>query len=129
MLSSSDPNVKIKTLGLGILQRILDEHLDVLCPPSGTSEGPSTDNGQENPEAIFKSYERSQRNASADDFVGLCRASLSFVQAEESKTPIPIGLSMRALCHTACYADLIADKKVLPPLSQRLQNPSFFPFE
>ena len=115
MLSSSDPNAKIKTLGLAILQRILDEHLDDLCPPLG--EGQLADNGQEHPEVISKSHEHSQRNASADDFVGLCRASLSFVQTEDSKTPIPIGLSMRALCHTACYADLIADKKVLPPLS------------
>ena len=68
-------------------------------------------------EETLSSTERSVRNANAEDFVGLCRASLSFVQVEESENPLPIGLSMRALCHTACYADLIADKKVLPPVS------------
>jgi len=117
MLSSSDPNVKIKTLGLAILHRILDEHLDELCPLSGTGERPSIDNDQDHPEAVFTSSERSQRNANAEDFVGLCRASLSFVQTDENRNALPIGLSMRALCHTACYADLIADKKVLPPVS------------
>ncbi|KAL7535213.1 hypothetical protein ACHAXR_006347 [Thalassiosira sp. AJA248-18] len=117
MLSSSDPSVKINTLGLAILQRLLDEHLDDLCPQSGNGEGPVTDNGDEPLEVALSSSERSERNANAEDFVGLCRASLSFVQTEESENPLPIGLSMRALCHTACYADLISDKKVLPPVS------------
>lgn len=115
-LSSSDSSVKIKTLGLAILQRLLDEHLDDLCP-SGNTDGPVTDNGEDQAEETLSSTERSVRNANAEDFVGLCRASLSFVQVEESENPLPIGLSMRALCHTACYADLIADKKILPPVS------------
>ena len=109
-LSSSDSGVKIKTLGLAILQRLLDEHLGDLCPP--TAEG--DDDGDD---VQLTASEVSLRNANADDFVGLCRASLSFVQTEESENPLPIGLSMRALCHTACYADLIADKKILPPVS------------
>ena len=112
MLSSTDSSVKINTLGLAILQRLLDEHLDDLCPPS---EGPVDLDDRKNAE--LTSSERSVRNANAEDFAGLCRASLSFVQTEESEDPLPIGLSMRALCHTACYADLIADKKVLPPVS------------
>lgn len=115
MLSSSDPSVKINTLGLAILQRLLDDHLDDLCP-SGM-EGPVTDEDVDQPEATLSSSERSMRNANSDDFVSLCRASLSFVQIEKSEAPLPIGLSMRALCHTACYADLIAGKKVLPPVS------------
>lgn len=115
MLSSSDPSVKINTLGLAILQRLLDDHLDDLCPSS--TEGPVTDEGLDRSEATLSSSERSMRNANADDFVWLCRASLSFVQIEESETPLPIGLSMRALCHTACYADLIAEKKILPPVT------------
>jgi len=127
MLSSSDPSVKINTLGLAILQRLLDEHLDDLCPLSGIGEGPVTDNGEDQPEATLSSSERSQRNANAEDFVGLCRASLSFVQTEESENPLPIGLSMRALCHTACYADLIADKKVLPPVSGCQHSDSLAP--
>jgi len=117
MLSSSDPSVKINTLGLAILQRLLDEHLDDLCPLSADGEGPVTDSRDDKHESSLSDSERSQRNANAEDFVGLCRASLSFVQTEESENPLPIGLSMRALCHTACYADLIADKKVLPPVS------------
>jgi len=117
MLSSSDPSVKINTLGLAILQRLLDEHLDDLCPLSADGEGPVTDSRDDKHESSLSDSERSERNANAEDFVGLCRASLSFVQTEESENPLPIGLSMRALCHTACYADLIADKKVLPPVS------------
>lgn len=117
-LSSNDPSVKIKTLGLAILQRLLDEHLDELCRLSGSDEDIAQskvdDDGEEAP---LTSLQRRQRNANAEDFVGLCRASLSFVQTEKRDTPLPIGLSMRALCHTACYADLIAEKKVLPPVS------------
>jgi len=109
-LSSSDSGVKIKTLGLAILQRLLDEHLNDLCPPSADGDDYGDD-------VELTASEVSLRNANADDFVGLCRASLSFVQTEESENPLPIGLSMRALCHTACYADLIADKKILPPVS------------
>lgn len=111
-LSSSDPSVKINTLGLAILQRLLDEHLDELC-----LSGPVTLDSDDKPDATLSASARSIRNANAEDFVGLCRASLSFVQIAESDNPLPIGLSMRALCHTACYADLIAEKKVLPPVS------------
>lgn len=111
-LSSSDPSVKINTLGLAILQRLLDEHLGELC----MSEPVAVD-CDEKSVATLTSSVRSIRNANAEDFVGLCRASLSFVQIAETDTPLPIGLSMRALCHTACYADLIAEKKVLPPVS------------
>jgi hypothetical protein len=112
MSSSSDPSAKINTLGLAILQRLLDEHLNELCRLANTPE--SAENGEQEE---LSSLERRQRNTNAEDFVGLCRASLSFVQTEESENPLPIGLSMRALCHTACYADLIADKRVLPPVS------------
>lgn len=126
MLSSSDPSVKINTLGLAILQRLLDEHLDDLCP-SGIADGPVTDNGDDQQEVSLSSAERSIRNANAEDFAGLCRASLSFVQTEQSGNPLPIGLSMRALCHTACYADLIADKKVLPPVSGSQHTDSMAP--
>lgn len=111
-LSSSDPSVKINTLGLAILQRLLDEHLDELC-----LSGPGAVDVDEKSDVTLSSSARSIRNANAEDFVGLCRASLSFVQIEQTDTPLPIGLSMRALCHTACYADLIAEKKILPPVS------------
>jgi len=111
-LSSSDASVKIKTLGLAILQRLLDEHLEDLCPTP--SLGP---NESDDVEDSLTASEKIERNTNAEDFVELCRASLSFVQKKESDNPLPIGLSMRALCHTACYADLIADKKILPPVS------------
>lgn len=112
MRSSSDPSAKINTLGLAILQRLLDEHLNELCRLTDSLESTNEIRSEE-----LSSLERRQRNTDAEDFVGLCRASLSFVQTEESENPLPIGLSMRALCHTACYADLIADKRVLPPVS------------
>ena len=113
-LSSSDQSVKINTLGLAILQRLLDEHLNDLCPRS-VDDSVSDNRGDDQQE--LTASQKSQRNANADDFVGLCRASLSFVQVEKSKIPLPIGLSMRALCHTACYADLISSRKILPPVS------------
>lgn len=116
MLSSRDRSIKINTLGLAILQRLLDDHLEVLCP-SGTMEALGPDENLDQPDSTLSSSERSIRNANADDFVWLCRASLSFVQIEERKNPLPIGLTMRALCHTACYADLIADRKILSPVS------------
>lgn len=113
-LSSSDASVKIKTLGLAILQRLLDEHLEDLCP---TPSAGSTESDHSDVEESLTASEKIERNTNAEDFVELCRASLSFVQIKESDNPLPIGLSMRALCHTACYADLIADKKILPPVS------------
>ena len=113
-ISSSDASIKIKTLGLAILQRLLDEHLEDLCP---TPSAGSTGSDDTCVEESLTASEKIERNTNAEDFVELCRASLSFVQIKESDNPLPIGLSMRALCHTACYADLIADKKILPPVS------------
>ena len=113
-LSSGDASVKIKTLGLAILQRLLDEHLEDLCP-TPNAECPESDDAEG--DEVLSASQKSERNTNAEDFVELCKASLSFVQIKESDNPLPIGLSMRALCHTACYADLIADKKILPPVS------------
>jgi brefeldin A-inhibited guanine nucleotide-exchange protein len=108
--SAGDPSVKIDNLGLSILQRLLDEHLHELCQL--TDKEPTEDH------ALGLSPQDSRnRNANVDDFVELCRASLAFIQKEEADSPRPIGLSIRALCHTAIYADLIADKRVHPPMS------------
>ena len=103
--SASDPSQKVEYLGLAILQRLLDEHLDEVCTIS------------EKQQLDSMSPDRKNRNASADDFVNLCKASLAFVQREEceSESPRPVGLSMRALCHTAIYADILAGKRILPP--------------
>lgn len=96
--------MNISKLGLAILQRILDEHMDVLCHRYGAAD-------------IDGCMDRKRQNADAEDFVSLCKASLSFVPTSFVESPLPVGLSMRALCHTACYADLIASKKILPPAS------------
>ena len=107
--SASDANPKIESLGMGILQRLLDEHLHELCNIS--DEERSLDSGH-----TLTSSERRDRNANVDDFVGLCRASLSFVGREGNGTR-PVGLSLRAFCHTAIYADLLASNRVLPAVS------------
>jgi brefeldin A-inhibited guanine nucleotide-exchange protein len=108
--SASDPSEEIDQLGLSILQRLLDEHLHELCKL--TDKEPMEDHSQE-----LSPQDRRNRNANVDDFIELCRASLAFVQKEEADSPRPTGLSIRALCHTAIYADLLADKRVLPPVS------------
>jgi brefeldin A-inhibited guanine nucleotide-exchange protein len=108
--SASDPGAKIESLGISILQRLLDEHLSELC---------SLATGEETNEATEEMplAEKRQRNSNVDDFIGLCRASLSFVRQEESDSPRPLELSMRAFSHIAIYADLLADHRVLPPVS------------
>lgn len=114
-ISADDPSERINTLGLAILQRLLDEHLHQLCRLTDRDGDTSSDEQKSKDE--MNALERRNRNANVEDFVGLCRASLAFVQTNDSVTPIPIGLSMRALCHTACYADLLANHRVLPPVS------------
>lgn len=114
--SANDPSERINTLGLAILQRLLDEHLHQLCRlhfEDDVVDGENLDDEDRD----LTPLERRHRNANVEDFVGLCRASLAFVQTNHSTSPLPIGLSMRALCHTACYADLIGGKQVLPPVS------------
>lgn len=112
-ISAEDDSERINTLGLAILQRLLDEHLHQLCRLTDGDEADEEEDSTRDMSAL----EQRNRNANVDDFVGLCRASLAFVQTNDSVTPTPIGLSMRALCHTACYADLLANHRVLPPVS------------
>jgi brefeldin A-inhibited guanine nucleotide-exchange protein len=106
--SANDPSEKIETLGIAILQRLLDEHLDDVFRVEG-----GTDASQENADLTIT--EKRNRNVHTEDFVNLCKTSLSFVIKEEFDLPRPVGLSMRALCHTAIYADLLAARRVLPP--------------
>jgi brefeldin A-inhibited guanine nucleotide-exchange protein len=108
--SACDPGAKIESLGLSILQRLLDEHLSELCNLTTGEE--IVDMTEE-----LTVAEKRQRNSNVDDFIGLCRASLSFVRQVESDSPRPIELSMRAFSHIAIYADLLADHRVLPPVS------------
>ena len=108
--SASDSSERINFLGLNILQRVLDEHLDQLSLQSDDVAA------QKRPEDLTP-LERRNRNANAEDFIGMCRASLAFVQRKETDSPRPMGSSMRALCHTAIFADLLADKRVQPPVT------------
>jgi brefeldin A-inhibited guanine nucleotide-exchange protein len=108
--SAGDPSEKIEYLGLAILQRLLDDHLDDI----GSMASKTT---EEITSKELSSLEKRARNVNADDFVGLCRASLSFLQYEDTDSMRPYGLTMRALCHTAIYADLLASHRVLPPVS------------
>lgn len=109
-LSASDPIEKIEYFGLSILQRVLDEHLDdiFIVPELNPSES--------RPDEV-SSLDKRIRNSSAEDFLSLCKASLAFVQTEETDSLRPFGLSMRAFCHIAIYADLLGSNRVLPPVS------------
>jgi brefeldin A-inhibited guanine nucleotide-exchange protein len=108
-ISARDKSEKIEYLGLSILQRLLDDHLEAVgCLRYGKEE--SNDGEKQQTEGRLC-------NARADDFVHLCKASLSFVQYEAADSLRPFGLTMRAICHIAIYADLIANKRVLPPIS------------
>jgi Sec7-like guanine-nucleotide exchange factor len=114
--SASDPSERINTLGLAILQRLLDEHLHQLCRLHYDDDGISSES-LVNEKKELTPVEKRHRNSNVDDFVNLCRASLAFIQTDYNTSPLPIGLSMRALCHTACYADLIKEQQILPPVS------------
>jgi brefeldin A-inhibited guanine nucleotide-exchange protein len=108
--SASDSSERINFLGLNILQRLLDEHLDQLCLQ------PDELAGQKMVDHLTP-LEKRNRNANAEDFIGMCRASLAFVQRKETDSPRPMGSSMRALCHTAIFADILAERRVPPPVS------------
>mmetsp|Transcript_16189 Transcript_16189/g.23055 ORF Transcript_16189/g.23055 Transcript_16189/m.23055 type:complete len:2231 (+) Transcript_16189:25-6717(+) len=121
-ISAEDSSEKISTLGLAILQRLMDQHLGEIC-----NFDKSNGSGEFLLEKEMSKLERKEQNANAEDFIDLCRASLAFVPVEETHKPIPIGLSMRALCHFACYADLIAEGNVLPPVScAQIDDPKSF---
>lgn len=110
MISAHNDSDKIIMRALNILQKMLDEHLDKLTRLSKVD-----------PELVSTSemsaVEKRNRNSNAEDFIGMVRASLSFVQIKDDESPTPLGVSMRALCHMAIYADLIADGRILPPVS------------
>jgi len=121
--SSSDSSLQVSKLGLAILQRILDEHVHDLCDcygtPSDQQHSSSSSSHEKSNNNIDVDPKKAViRNADAQDFISLQRASLSFIPTcddSNSNNSIPIGLSMRALCHLSCYADLIGCGKVLPP--------------
>ena len=117
MVAARDPSERITILAINILQRSLDEHLSKLCKlPSVEANEAEGEESKEEKEDV-SAVERRNRNSAAEDFVGMCKASLSFIPQAGSKIKYPIGVSMRALCHSAIYADLIAEKRMLPPVS------------
>jgi brefeldin A-inhibited guanine nucleotide-exchange protein len=119
MVASCDSSEKIMVLAINILQRLLDEHLSKLCilPASSKKDDAVEDKEKKVDGTEMSTTEKKNRNANAEDFVGMCRASLSFVQHHDSNSRYPVGISMRALCHSAIYADLIAEGRILPPVS------------
>jgi brefeldin A-inhibited guanine nucleotide-exchange protein len=114
--SAEDSSEKINFLGLAILQCLLDDHLDELCRQE-ENENLEEAHVKKEEHHMLPSVATSHRSADVEDFVGLCRASSAFIQKKESESPRPMGLSMRALCHTALYADVLADNRIHPPLS------------
>jgi brefeldin A-inhibited guanine nucleotide-exchange protein len=121
MVASRDSSERIMVLAINILQHLLDEHLDQLCrlPKVKNMDKESKEEDEE-----MSAAEIRNRNATAEDFVLMCRSSLSFVQQEGTESRYPIGVSMRALCHSAIYADLIAEGRILPPVAgSQTENP------
>ena len=110
--AANDSSEKISAFGLAILQRLLDDHFEQLCVMDTIREVNVVD--EEKVEREMSAAEAKERNVHVEDFTGLCRASIAFLEsgAGHSKS-----ISMRALCHAAVYADYIAEGKVLPPLS------------
>jgi brefeldin A-inhibited guanine nucleotide-exchange protein len=112
--SANDASVGNSSLGLSILQRLVDCHLDDFCAAL-KDENRSVDDGKEEDvqDKELSASEVKEQRVHVEDFIGLCGASLAFIETEKE---LPMALSMRALCHVACYADRIAEGKVLPPL-------------
>eukprot|EP00551_Chaetoceros_affinis_P004309 CAMPEP_0203668256 /NCGR_PEP_ID=MMETSP0090-20130426/4937_1 /ASSEMBLY_ACC=CAM_ASM_001088 /TAXON_ID=426623 /ORGANISM="Chaetoceros affinis, Strain CCMP159" /LENGTH=2105 /DNA_ID=CAMNT_0050532651 /DNA_START=189 /DNA_END=6503 /DNA_ORIENTATION=+ len=110
-LTADDSSERISSMGLTILQYLVDNHFDQLCKMDQPS---SNGMGEEEGDREMSAAEAKERNTHAEDFTGLCRASLSFV---ESKKGHDSSISMRTLCHAAVYADHIVGGKVLPPVS------------
>lgn len=109
-LTADDESAKISMIGISILQRLLDDHFDKLCRVESQCSNELT------------ASEAKERNTRVDDFTGLCRASMAFV---ESRREFATSISMRALCHAAVYADYIADGSILPPSSGAQVSYSF----
>lgn len=109
-VAANSKDDKISLRALSILQETLDKHLEQLAVLAPKMDGDET---KDDASGHYKRH----RNANAEDFLGMCRTSLCFINFKEADSPHPIGISMRALCHVAIYADLIAAGRILPPIS------------
>ena len=107
-LTAEDPSEKISTAGLAILQRLLDDHMDQLC--NSIIDLPE----EKNTDREISVSEVKARNTCVEDFIGLCRASMAFIESKKNHSG---SISMRALCHASVYADYIAEGKICPPLA------------
>lgn len=110
-LSANDSSEINCRLGLSVLQHLVDCHLDDFCPITRKDKD-LKDRMNEQTGNRVSMVEAKEQSMVAENFIGLCGASLAFVL---SKKELPMALSMRALCHVACYADQIAEGKILPP--------------
>jgi len=113
-LSANDSSENVSSFGLSIIQRLLDKHFDQLCTMNSEDENLEYESSEEKIDHDISALEAKERNRHAEDFIGLCRASVAFIECE---TTHPISVSMRAMCHVAVYADHIAEGKILPPVS------------
>lgn len=102
-LAANDSSERNSILGIRILQNIVDEHLDDFCANNPTK-------GQD--ESYSESFTPKELSVLFDDFIGLVKASTAFITSTRS---LPPGVSMRALCHVACYADQIAKGNIFLP--------------
>lgn len=110
-LSANDSSEMNCRLGLSVLQHLVDCHLDDFCPVQNKDKDLKDCKNDQRSNRI-SIVEAKEQSMIAENFIGLCGASLAFVL---SKKELPMALSMRALCHVACYADQIAEGKILPP--------------
>merc|ERR1740139_206122 len=111
-LSADDSSVRITSLGLDVLTRLLDEHFDELC----NVKRESADDEDAGDKSSFEAeIERKNRTAGAEDFVRMIGTSLSFICYDKEASDLAPDLCMRALIHLACYADVIQSGRVLPP--------------
>jgi len=123
-VASKDKSERVPFVALNILQRMLDEHLDQLCRLSSAAPSSPKQSESQSVEDL-SAIEIRNRNSNAEDFVGMCKASFSFIHLHDTDAALPVGVSMRAICHMAIYADLIASGQVLPPASgAQASNPN-----
>lgn len=123
-LSANDASASNISLGLSILDRLFDSHLDDFCYMNkGDTMAVDDEKEEKTAEQQISRTTAKERSALAEDFISLCRSSAAFL---DSNQQIPMALSMKALCHLARYSDRIAEGKILPPLSKIQVNPILF---
>ncbi len=118
--SANDVSASNINLGLSILDRLSDSHLDEFCG-SGIRDLVENEDAKEEKttEHSLSPTAAKELSALAEDFISLIRSSAAFISGKQQ---IPVELSMKAFCHLARYADRIASGNILPPLSNTQVN-------